>query len=305
MHLTNIALNLLLFFTALAYCGSIYASTIKSREIKLVSPNQQQEGKRLALIIGNSQYQKTSTLINPENDATDIASSLLRLGFEVIVEHNVSHKRMALAVEAFGNRLAENRGTGLFYYAGHGIQVSGKNYLIPIDADIKKSSDIEFEALNVDRVLHAMANADNRLNIIILDACRDNPFAGSFRRISRGLAQIKAPSGTFLAYATAPGEVASDGYDRNGVYTKHILLNIESQQTSIENMFKKVRQGVIAQTNNQQIPWESSSLLGEFYFMDQQIDKTETQALINNESIGCSIPDINKRSISCLFGDKP
>ncbi|NQZ13032.1 MAG: caspase family protein, partial [Algicola sp.] len=162
---------------------------------------------RLALVIGNGRYDNVSKLANPENDATDIANALHRLGFEVIQAHNSTHQGMARALDDFSQRLKRNKGVGLFYYAGHGIGVSGKNYLLPVDAKIEKQSDIRFETMDLARVLEEMAAANNPLNIVVLDACRDNPFMGSLRNINRGLAQISAPSGTLLAYATAPGDV--------------------------------------------------------------------------------------------------
>jgi hypothetical protein len=220
---------------------------------------------RHALVIGNSHY-PSSPLRNPQNDATDIAQSLKKLGFQVTLLIDGKKQGMVSAVRNFTQVLKEQRGVGLFYYAGHGMQISGRNYLIPVDADIAQEHDIKYEALDVGRVLDGMEEAGNNANILILDACRNNPYARSFRSSSQGLAQIDSPTGTLLSYSTAPGRVAKDGEGRNGIYTQHLLQEMMTPGASIETTFKRVRAGVMAQTNNEQTPWESSSLTAEFYF---------------------------------------
>ncbi|MCJ8270162.1 MAG: caspase family protein, partial [Psychrosphaera sp.] len=279
------------------------------RDIKFVrtsppfSPGLSQGQTRLALVIGNGRYKHVSKLTNPENDATDMAKALNRLGFEVIEAHNSTHQGMVQALEDFSQRLKRNKGVGLFYYAGHGIGVSGKNYLLPVDAKIEKPSDIRFETMDLARVLEEMAAANNPLNIVVLDACRDNPFMGSFRNINRGLAQISAPSGTWLAYATAPGDVAADGGGRNGIYTKNLLNHLEKPGLSIETLFKKVRQDVMKETNDRQVPWESSSLLGEFYFAGNIMGTVTTKGISKGKSPDeCKQPKVDQRPVSCLFG---
>lgn len=224
----------------------------------------EKKASRIALVIGNGEY-KNSPLRNPVNDASDIALTLSHLGFKVILKLNVSHREMKEAVLQFGQRLSHG-GVGLFYYAGHGMQLGGKNYLIPIDCHLESESDVEFGALNASRVLGKMEDAGNELNIVILDACRNNPFARSFRSFNAGLARMDAPKGTLIAYATAPGAVASDGNGRNGIYTKYFLENIGKPGLTIEKVFKNVRISVLKETENKQIPWESSSLTGDFYF---------------------------------------
>lgn len=273
------------------------------------SPQDPSGETRLALVIGNSRYANVSQLINPQNDATDMAEALKLLGFEVIQLQNTTHQQMEQAVETFGQRLRQHQGVGLFYYAGHGVQVAGKNYLLPVDANISKASDIKFESMDAALVLKEMAYADNRLNMVILDACRDNPFAASFRTISRGLAQINAPSGTLLAYATAPGHVAADGDGRNGTYTKNLLAHLHSPGLKVEELFKKVRQDVIRQTNKLQVPWENSSLVGDFYFVSA--NKTNKANKANKPSKRnktappedglCQQTEIDQRPIRCLF----
>src|SRR6185295_6133334 len=157
-------------------------------------------------------------------------------------------------------------GVGLFYYAGHGLQVKGKNYLVPVNAEIDREDEIDFATMDVNFVLAKMDSAKNALNIVILDACRNNPFARSFLSVSRGLAQMDAPTGTFIAFDTAPGSVASDGSGVNGLYTEYLLREMQKPGMPIEQMFKQVRIGVMKDTKDQQIPWESSSMRGDFSF---------------------------------------
>jgi uncharacterized caspase-like protein len=217
---------------------------------------------RTALVIGNSSY-ANGNLTNPVNDAGDMAGALKRLGFDVILKKNIHHRDMEEAIEDFGNRLKRG-GVGLFYYAGHGVQINGVNYLIPIGAKIKKESDVKFEAVDANRILDEMGNANNGLNIVILDACRDNPFARSFRSSNRGLAIIaSAPEGSFISYATGPGQVAMDGEKRNSPYTAALLKYMKVPGLPIEQVFKNVR---ISLERLRQTPWELSSLKGEFYF---------------------------------------
>ena len=220
--------------------------------------------RRVALVIGNGNY-STGPLKNPVNDARDIAQALRDLGFDVIDKENVSQTDMKRSIRNFGEKI-RNSDVALFYYAGHGVQVNGENYLIPVGATIEKQEEIEYESINVGFVLAQMTNSGSRINIVILDACRNDPFAQSFRSQSRGLALINAPSGTLIAYATAPGSVASDGPGRNGLYTQELLQNLRSPGLSVEEVFKRVRIGVREKTQGKQTPWESSSLVGSFYF---------------------------------------
>ena len=220
--------------------------------------------RRVALVIGNGAY-KDSPLMNPVNDARDMAAALRGMGFEVIFGENLSQTDMKRNIHAFGEKI-RNGGVGLFYYAGHGIQVRGSNYLIPVDATITSEEEVEYESVNAGQLLSQMAAARNRLNIVILDACRNNPFARSFRSAEKGLASIDAPSGTLIAYATAPGSVASDGAGRNGLYTQELLKYMKQPDVGIEQLFKQVRAAVRSRTEGKQTPWESSSLEGDFYF---------------------------------------
>ncbi len=221
---------------------------------------------RLALVIGNAAYSFAS-LKNPVNDASDIAGALQRLGFTVILKKNAGLKEMEEAVADFGNRLKKG-GPGLFYYAGHGLQVNGVNYLVPVSARIEKESDVKYEALDAGRILDAMADAGNGLNIVILDACRDNPFHRQFRSLNRGLAVLgSAPAGTFISYSTGPGQVALDGDGRNSPYAGALLKSIGEPGLTIEQVFKNVRHRLGVETGGKQVPWELSSLEGDFYFV--------------------------------------
>ena len=220
---------------------------------------------RVAMVVGNAAY-KSAPLKNPVNDARAIARALQEVGFEVDLQENLSQQGFVTALRNFGKRLNETGGTGLFYYAGHGMQVKGANYLIPVDAGIESEDEVKYMAINANQVLDKMDSAGNRLNIVILDACRDNPFARSFRSRQSGLAQMDAPSGMLIAFATAPGAVAYDGDGVNGVYTKHLLRNLGIPGLPVELVLKRVREGVSKETGSKQIPWESSSLLGDFYF---------------------------------------
>lgn len=240
---------------------------------------------RTALIIGNSAY-STGPLRNPVNDATDIASALKKAGFTVVLKRNATLQVMEEAIEDFGNRLKKG-GVGLFYYAGHGVQVGGVNYLIPIGAKINKESDIKFKAFDTGRVLAEMENANNGLNILILDACRDNPFGRQFRSTSRGLAIVSnAPVGTFISYSTGAGQVARDGEGRNSPYTAALLKYMRVPGMSINDVFMNVRQKLRKDTG--QVPWELSSLEGKFYFLPantpKEIDEAKT-ALAKAEDV--------------------
>ena len=220
---------------------------------------------RTALVIGNGTY-PNAPLTNPVNDATDVAAALRALGFEVLSYTNLDQNSMKRAIREFGTKLKLKGGAGLFYYAGHGVQVKGINYLIPVGTEINSEEEVEYEAVEAGLALAQMEAAKNSINIVILDACRNNPFARSYRSADKGLAQINAPSGTLIAYSTAPGSVASDGSGRNGLYTQELLKQIRKPGLSIEDVFKQIRISVRSATSGSQTPWESSSLTGEFYF---------------------------------------
>ena len=220
---------------------------------------------RVALVIGNSKY-ALKPLRNPENDAYDMASTLEELGFQTILALNANQKQMLQSINKFSQRLGKED-VGLFFFAGHGMQLSGTNYLIPVGAKIKSGTNVQRSAVSVDLVLEAMERAGNPLNIIILDACRDNPFLRSYSPVNSGLAGMNAPSGSLICYATAPGSVASDGSGRNGVFTHCLLRHMKTTDMELSRMMKKVRMDVRKTTSGTQTPWEASSLTGDFYFI--------------------------------------
>lgn len=237
--------------------------------------------RRIALVIGNGAY-KSSHLANPVNDANDMAAALKKLDFSVKLKINADQKSMENSIRAFGKELRSG-GVGLFYFAGHGVQVHGRNYLIPIDTDIESEADVKYESVDAGRVLSQMYEAENGLNIIILDACRDNPYARSFRSSEKGLAKMDAPTGSILAYATAPGSVAADGTGRNGLYTSMLLKHMMTPNLAIERIFKRVRIDVVKASNKVQTPWESSSLMGDFYFYSKRGIAVKKQPIVESE----------------------
>ncbi|CAN5729497.1 hypothetical protein BH11PSE7_BH11PSE7_04790 [soil metagenome] len=226
---------------------------------------------RIALVIGNSSYTSAPALANPANDARAMGEALRALGFKVIEVRDGSKAQMADAVEQVKAGLKGQQGIGMLYYAGHGLQVDARNYMVPVDAKMAKAADVLTQTVEVGSVISAFKSAGNRMNILVLDACRDNPFGGI--TTGKGLAPLDAPSGTFLAYATAPGNVAEDGDARsgNGLYTQYLLQELKKPQASIENVFKRVRFAVRKASNGRQIPWESTSLEDDFQFNDGRI----------------------------------
>jgi uncharacterized caspase-like protein len=221
-------------------------------------------GPRVALVLGNASY-RTMPLNNPVNDARAVAAALDKMGFQVIRLENATQQQMFEAVRRFGDAL--QGGVGLFYFAGHGVQVKGRNFLIPVDAVIEREDEVAYKGFDVGLVLEKMEAAKNPLNIVILDACRNNPFARASRSATTGLAQIDAPAGSIVAFATAPGAAAADGSGGNGLYTTHLLEHMGTPGLKVEEVFKRTRVAVKQRTKGQQIPWESTSLEGDFYFV--------------------------------------
>ena len=221
--------------------------------------------RRMALVIGNAAY-RSAPLRNPVNDAADMAASLQRLGFAVTELRDVNQQRMEEAVAQFSRQL-RGGGVGLFYFSGHGVQVNGQNYLIPVDTQIETEADVKYHAIQADWVVENMKDAENELNIVVFDACRDNPLVRSWRSGQQGLAPVQSPTGVLIAYATAPGTKAEDGSDRNGTYTKYLLHFMQVPDLGVEEVFKQVRAAVARDTHKKQIPWVSTSILGDFYFI--------------------------------------
>jgi uncharacterized caspase-like protein len=216
---------------------------------------------RVALVIGNAAYAQ-EPLRNPVNDARAIARSLRALGFTVLLHENATKKTMEQAVLDYGRRIAAG-GVGLFFYAGHGMQVRGRNYLVPVDARIDEEAMTRVAAVDLDLLLEQTAEAKNRVNVVILDACRNNPFERKLRGSSSGLAAVDAARGTLVAYATSPGSVASDGGGEHGLYTEELLRALALPGLKIEEVFKRVRVAVAERSKGAQTPWESSSLTGD------------------------------------------
>lgn len=223
--------------------------------------------RRLALVIGNGEYEQGGVLRNPVNDARAMKAALARTGFVVLDHYNLDQGDMKRAIDDFGLKL-RGYDVGLFFYAGHGIQSDGLNYFIPVDANLIAEQDIEYDCVPANRVLGKMDASNADVKIMILDACRNNPFERGWHRSSngQGLAFMTAPSGTLIAYATAPGSIASDGTGENGLYTEAILESMAIPEFTIIELFQNVRNLVSRRSHEQQIPWESTSLVGNFYF---------------------------------------
>ncbi len=256
----------------------------------------QNDGPRHALVIGNAAY-KTERLDNSVNDARAMGSTLRALGFNVAQLEDASRNQMFEAIRVFGDRIKAGS-VGLFYYAGHGVQVKGRNYLLPVDSGIEREDEVVHHAIDIAQVLEKMEVAKNPVNIVILDACRDNPFVPATRSTARGLAPLDAPVGTLIAFATAPGAKASDGTgSKHGVYTQHLLSHMKEPTLKVEEVFKRVRAGVRQDTAGRQIPWEHSSLVGDFYFVPRSPgpvavnDKAEEQQLWGAVQNGGNVSD--------------
>ncbi len=221
---------------------------------------------RVALVVGNAAYPGDAALSNPGNDAQAMSAQLGRLGFEVVQARDATRATMREAITRAAGLLDGRRGTGLLYYAGHGLQVGQRNFMMPVADLPTKEADVTRLAVDVGEVIEAFRRAGTKTNLVLLDACRDNPFAEP--GAPRGLAPIDAPPNTFLAYATAPGNVAEDGAatDANGLYTGFLLKELQRPGARIEDVFKRVRLGVRQASQGRQVPWESTSLEEDFFF---------------------------------------
>ena len=221
-------------------------------------------GNRIALVIGNAAYSEMP-LDNPVNDALSMKSVLEKTGFEVVIATDASLVQMQNALLDFTARL-NSQSTALVFYAGHGVQANGKNYLLPVDAELENQSQLKFQSLELTDMLEELDASDARIKLVILDACRNNPFERSLRGSGRGLAAVDAARGSLIAYATSPGATASDGDGDNGLYTSELLKAIEAPGLKVEEVFKQVRIQVSEKSRGQQVPWESSSLTGDVIF---------------------------------------
>lgn len=243
------------------------------------------EESRLALVIGNSDY-SSSPLRNPVNDAQALARTLERLQFKVITVFNGTHRQMKDAIDQFINKL-HGYDVGLFYYSGHGVQYQGANYLVPVGADIQQAPDIQFEAVAAEQVLDDMGSVGTKFNIIILDACRNNPFAAKFRSGQRGLSVIQnTPADSLIVYATAPGQEAADGSGPNSPFSAALLRHMSTPGEDVESMLRVVRREVMDATGSRQVPWTSSSLTASFYFAGPTAATAATPTLSATRSYG-------------------
>jgi len=239
--------------------------------------------KQCALIIGNNAY-PGAILKNAVNDASDISIKLKGLGFNCIIATDASYKEMDVKLSEFSNLLSLHE-VGVFFFAGHGMQIEGHNYLAAIDTNCESEIDAKHSSLELNKVIEKMEAAGRRTNIIILDACRNNPFERRWRSSGpRGLAPVYAPKGMIVGYATSPGQVASDGNGRNGAYTEAILSHISHQDLSIETFFKRVRNTLSSSTSGKQISWEHTSLMGD-YFFNSSLDTTSTVTAYSEEAL--------------------
>jgi len=225
--------------------------------------------KRIALLIGNSSYD-SAPLSNPTNDVKDMGAALQSAGFEIVLKENQDAEGMKASIRDFGERMKKNKdAAGFFFFAGHGIQVNGRNFLLPVGRNYKSEQDVESFGLEINYVMQRLEDASSRISVVILDACRNNPF---FNRKTRsfgykGLAPMDAPSGTLVAFSTAPGTEASDGSGRNGLFSKHLLTNIRIPGLTVEQIFKRTREGVERESGGNQSPREESSLKGEDFYL--------------------------------------
>jgi uncharacterized caspase-like protein len=255
-------------------CGSLalIALVTISAFISFIRPAAAE--KRVALVIGNSAYQNVARLDNPRNDAALMSETLVGLGFTLVGDRaqvDLDKASMDLAVQTFGRQI-QGADVALFYYAGHGVQVSGSNYLVPVSANPTREADVDFQMVDVNLVLRQMQGSGTRLNMVILDACRNNPFGSrGLRSADGGLAQMRAPEGTLISYATQPGNVAQDGSDGHSPYTRALTTTIKRAGLDIFQTFNQVGLAVKRQTSGSQQPWVSSSPIdGTFYFVPPQ-----------------------------------
>lgn len=234
---------------------------------------------RVALVIGNAGY-RHSPLANAVADARLMEQVLRESGFDVVRAENVGRRDMVRLIRELGNRIKVSGGTGLFYFAGHGVQIRGENYLVSTDSDMRNEEEVADDSVSAQSILERMSASGSRVNILILDACRNNPFAARARAIRGGLASMSAPAGSLVAFSTAPGEVASDGLiGTNGLYTAHLARSMREPGLRIEEVLKRTRAAVLRDSGNQQTPWENSALLGDFYFRPP-----------TNEAAGAALP---------------
>ena len=272
--------------------GAAHAQSAPGTAFALAGPEQ-----RIALVIGNSKYQNTVQLANPGNDTRAVAQLLNSAGFEVISATDLSHNQMIQAVQEFSGKIA-GRGpnsVAMVYYAGHGVQLAGENYLVPVDAKVSSEPDLVNGSLRLVDVMATLETIPSRVRIVILDACRNNPFP-SLSDAGRGLAIVDAPKGSIVAYSTAPGTEALDGTGAHSPFTAAFLRLANEKNLPIEQLFKRIRLDVGSSTDGQQTPWESSSLTSDFYFFgDTAVAATRAPAQMKMAYAASDLPSRSSR----------
>lgn len=238
--------------------------------------------RRIALVVGNGGYSIIPSLRNATNDARLMAATLQSVGFEVVTTIDADRRALGRAIRDFGTLLrgAGSDAIGLFYYAGHGVQYNGQNYLIPLSAEVEFAADLNIEAFRVEDVLQQMALSGNAFNMAILDACRNNPFPAATRSTERGLARVTTYNSALVAFAAAPGQVAQDGDGVNSPYTSALVEAIQTPGLTVEEVFKQTRVAVLTATDGSQTPWEESSLTGRFSFVEESADYEQQNAVV-------------------------
>ena len=270
--------------------------------------------KMVALVVGNGAYSNVTELINPPADATAMAEALTTLGFDVIEVVDGDYNAMQRGFRQFGST-ARGADVALFFYAGHGLQVNGENFLLPVTAQIEETRDLRYEAFPLSLLIGEIQDADPRISLIMLDACRDNPLTRSLRRqsqslgrsvnIGRGLAPAMGASGMLIAYATAPGDVAYDGEGENSPFTTAFLDHIEEPGLEVGLLFRRVRQSVIDATDGAQVPWVEEALLGEFYLRPEMQAETGEAELAFEEAVGLASPNAQRAALEQFVSDHP
>ncbi|MFW5685868.1 MAG: caspase family protein [Spirochaetota bacterium] len=238
-----------------------------------------------ALVIGNAEY-TVSPLENPVNDATDMAAALERLGYEVTLGVNLGSRELVGLVQGFQASIDANDSV-VFYFAGHGIQLGGQNFLIPVDADLRSERDLESQTVQVSRIARAIEEMGVTQSLLILDACRDNPFLSQSRGGTRGLSLVSARTGSMVVYATAPGQVAFDGDGRNGLFTSALLRHIETPGIEVHDMVREVRADVASETENRQIPFATSSITEPMYLAS--LERSDRAAALSSDTVNVTI----------------
>lgn len=274
-----------LFVSFLAGFAAVLTAGTALATSEPVSVGQQEL--KVALVIGNSKYRE-SPLTNPVNDSRAFAAKLRTLGFEVIERENLQAKQIPPTLREFRASLKPGA-VALFFYAGHGLQIKGSNYLPAVDADITSEEDVPMNSIELNKVLDMLGEAKTRLNLVFLDACRNNPYARSFRSGAGGLAKVEAPSGTLISFATRPGSVASDGQGQHGLYTEYLLKAIDEPDIQIEQALKSVVSGVKKTSKGQQEPWMEGSIEGDFYFRGGPRGEGKAQAAAPTDPLSLEV----------------